>query len=138
MDTQTNENILDMHLQGGHLSVYISFWDKNKQKLRKGIFTFDTGASVTTISKDILFNLGYDVINGPVERISTASGMEYVRSVTLDKVQFGGIQLQDVNVYAHTFPEESLTSGVIGINILSNFDINMLFSQKQIVLKKIP
>ena len=107
------------------------------KKYRKGLFTFDTGASVTTVSKDILFNLGYDVTNGRVEQITTASGVEYVREVIIEKINFGEFELENVLVYAHTFPEESLTTGVIGLNILSQFDINLLFSKREIFLSKI-
>ena len=132
-----SENILDMHLLGNNLSIHVNFWDKTDAKFRAGLFIFDTGASVTTISKDILFNLGYDVVNGKVEQITTASGVEYVREVVVDKIRLGEFELKDTLVYAHTFPEESLTTGVIGLNVLSMFDINMLFSKRQIELTKI-
>ena len=131
------ENMLDMHLIGNNLSVYVSFWDKTDTKFRTGLFTFDTGASVTTVSKDILFNLGYDVVGGKIEQITTASGVEYVREVIIDKIRFGEFELENILVYAHNFPEESLTTGVIGLNVLSQFDINMLFSKRHILLTKI-
>lgn len=44
---------------------------------------FDTGASVTTISKDILYQLGYDVSECEKARITTASGVAYVDVVGL-------------------------------------------------------
>ena len=128
------QHIVEMRLDGNNLSVYVSFWDKLKQKYRKGLLIFDTGASVTTISKDALFDLGYDVVNGKTHKITTASGVEYVKEVTLDKVRIGGCELKNVTVYAHTFPEESFTTGVLGLNVLSQFDINMLFSKRQIIL----
>jgi len=131
------EHVLDMHLIGNNLSVYVSFWDKTDTKFRTGLFTFDTGASVTTVSKDILFNLGYDVVSGKIEQITTASGVEYVREVIIDKIRFGEFELENILVYAHNFPEESLTTGVVGLNVLSQFDINMLFSKRHIVLTKI-
>ena len=131
------EHVLDMHLIGNNLSVYVSFWDKTDTKFRTGLFTFDTGASVTTVSKDILFNLGYDVVSGKIEQITTASGVEYVREVIIDKIRFGEFELENILVYAHNFPEESLTTGVVGLNVLPQFDINMLFSKRHIVLTKI-
>ena len=48
-----SDNILNMHLLGNNLSVHVNLWDKIVSKRRTGLFTFDTGASVTTISKDI-------------------------------------------------------------------------------------
>ena len=128
---------LDMHTVGNNLSVYVNFWDANIKKYRIGLFTFDTGASVTTISKDVLFDLGYNVVEGKVRPITTASSVEYVREVIVDKIQIGGHELNNVMVCAHTFPEESYTTGVIGLDILSQFDISLLFSKRLIELIKI-
>ena len=128
---------LQMHMFGNNLSVYVDFWDKESAAYRSGLLLFDTGASVTTISKDILYELGYDVVSGDINRITTASGIEYVREVTIDKVRLGEFELEDVKVYAHAFPDESFTTGVLGLNVLSLFDINLLFSKKQIELTKL-
>ena len=38
-------------------------------------------------------------------------------------------EINNVQVYAHTFPQESFSSGVLGLNVLSLFDVNMLFSK---------
>ena len=35
-------------------------------------------------------------------------------------------------VYAHSLQEEGFTTGIIGLNVLSMFDINLIFS-KQII-----
>jgi len=52
-------------------------------------------------------------------------------------MRFGGYELENVKVYAHTFPYESFTTGVLGLNVLSMFDIFMLFSKRQIDFKVI-
>jgi predicted aspartyl protease len=130
-------NVLDMHMIGSNLSVFVNIWDKTNKKFKKGSLTFDTGASMTTISKDILFDLGYDVENGKTHLITTASGVAYVNEVTLDKIRLGDCLLENVTAYAHTFPSESLTVGVIGLNILSQFDITLQFSQRLIHLSRI-
>ena len=64
--------------------------------------------------------------------ITTASGVEHVREVIIDKIRLGDFVLDDTTVYAHNFPEDAFTIGVIGLNVLSQFDINMLFSKKTI------
>ena len=124
--------VLDMHRVGKALFVYVDFWNSETGKYNTGLLTFDTGATITTISKDILHNLGYNVIDGGVEKITTASGTEYVREVIVNKIRLNELELENVTVYAHTFPEDGFTTGVIGLDILSLFDINMLFS-KQII-----
>ena len=48
---------LDMHTVSGALFVYVDLWNKDTRRYNKGLLTFDTGATVTTISNDILFDL---------------------------------------------------------------------------------
>ena len=83
---------------------------------------------------DVLFRAGYDQKQGHVRRITTASGIEYVKEVFIDKIKLDTIVLNDVLVYAHTFPQESFSSGVLGLNVLSVFDVSFLFSKGLIEL----
>ncbi len=126
-----------MDLFSGLLMVDTWLWNKNRNKYSLLSVTLDTGASMTTISKDILYRAGYNITEGRVKRITTASGIEYVNEVILDKVKLGGLELSNILVYAHTFPQESFSSGVLGLNILSSFDVNLLFSKRQIELTSI-
>ena len=126
-----------MYTYSGPLFIDVGIWNKTKQTYNKGLLNFDTGATVTTISKDILHNLGYDVLEGKTQKISTASSIEYVREVSIDKIRLGDIELKNVMVYAHAFPEEGFSTGVIGLNILSKFDIELLFSKQLIKMTRI-
>ena len=128
---------IEMVCLGSHLFADVKLWDRTANSFANTLLTFDTGASVTTISKDILCDLGYDINCGNIQKISTASGIEYVREVIIDKIRIGDFELENVNVYAHAFPEESFSIGVIGLNVLSLFDINLKFSKKLIELEKI-
>ena len=128
--------ILKLDLFAGLAMVDIGLWNKQKSDYNKISITFDTGASVTTISTDILFQAGYDVASGSLKRITTASGIAYVKEVLIDKIMLDKLEISDVLVYAHTFPQESFSSGVLGLNVLSAFDINILFSKGLIELTK--
>ena len=125
---------LKMDLLAGLMMVDIKLWNNRKCAFSPLSIVFDTGASVTTLSKDILYRAGYDASDGVTRRITTASGVEYVKEITVPKVMLGKIELSDVLVYAHTFPLESFSSGVIGLNVLSKFDVNLLFSKQLIEL----
>ncbi|MCL2322465.1 MAG: retroviral-like aspartic protease family protein [Oscillospiraceae bacterium] len=132
-----NKSTLDMILYGdGLLMVEVGLWNCNKKIYRNIDLTLDTGASVTTLSKDILYQLGYDFEFKNKRRITTASGVEFVNKLELEKIKIGDFELNDIEVYAHTFPEESFSLGVLGLNILSQFDIELLFSKKEVILKK--
>ena len=130
-------SVIDMSILGGALFVDIPLWDTSSRKLRNTFLAFDTGATVTTISTDILTRLGYDVTVGKKHKITTGSGTAYVREVIVDKLKLGSETVDNVLVYAHDFPDESYITGVIGLNVLSLFDICLLFSKKQIELTRI-
>ena len=132
-----NDAVLKMDLLAGLVMVDIGLWNKRKSAYNKISITLDTGASITTISTDILFQAGYNVSSGTIKRITTASGIEYVKEVAVEKIILDRYAINDVLVYAHTFPQESFSSGVLGLNVLSVFDVNMLFSKGLIELTKL-
>ena len=101
--------LLKMYTYSGPLFVDVAVWNTGTKKFNRGLLTFDTGATVTTISKDILYNLGYNVLDGNVRKISTVSGIEYVREVIVDKIRLGDCTIENVIVYAHDFPDEGFS-----------------------------
>ena len=132
-----SKNSIKMVYLGSTFFIDVELWGRANICYENTLLTFDTGASVTTISNDILHDLGYDINSGHAHQIFTASGVELVREVSVDKLRIGDFELEDVLVYAHDFPEESSSTGVIGLNVLSQFDINLKFSKQLIELEKI-
>ena len=129
---------LKMHILGNALYVDIDIWNTGTQEFNTAFLTFDTGATVTTISGTILDALGYDTSKGKDEKITTGSGVAIVREITVDKFRIGtNYILDDVKVYAHDFPDESFSTGVLGFNVISQFDILLRFSSKLINLARI-
>ena len=122
---------------GGCLNLPIGVWSSAQGKYRWISLTFDTGASVTTISPEILNLLGYVPIENNKETLTTASGIEYVSRYLLQSIMIGEIELHDIEAYALKFPEESYSIGVVGLNVLRQFDINLMFSRSIIELCKI-
>jgi len=116
------------------MMVNVYLWNKNRKKFENMLITFDTGASNTVISKDILHILGYEFENKEKARVITASGVEYVDITVVDKFKIGRFILDDVKVYGHTFPEASFSMGVLGLNIIKKFDMSLLFSTGELVL----
>ncbi|MDR1705622.1 MAG: retroviral-like aspartic protease family protein [Clostridiales bacterium] len=95
----------------------------------------DTGASITTISRMILLRLGYSA-GGKITTITTGSGQETVAVYSIPKVKIGLTELTDVEVYAHDFPEESYVDGVLGMNILENFNFAVNLDENIIKLER--
>ena len=123
-------NEISFDMIGGTPVVYVKIWSPKKNIYRSMFLTLDTGAAITTISKDILHILGYDTESSNKNRITTASGIEYVSEVTLDRLMLAEFELANVKTYAHTFPQECFSDGVIGINVLSNFDLSISFKRR--------
>lgn len=132
MDTKVK-----MDLFGGGLYIPVRLWSKAERKYRWISLTLDTGATVTTMSPEIFHELGYEPSTVGKTKITTASGIEYVDYFILDAIKIGDIELKNITSYALKFPEESFSMGVIGLNVLRLFDMELLFSQKVISLKKL-
>ena len=78
---------LKMNLLPELLMIDARLWNRISNDYSKMMITLDTGASVTTISTDVLHCIEYDTSGGKDLRIITASGAEYVKSVYLDKMR---------------------------------------------------
>jgi len=126
-----------MDLFGGGLYIPVRLWSKIENSYRWISLTFDTGATVTTLSPEIFHELGYEPSSKPKTKITTASDVEHVSYFTLDFIKIGEIEIENVDAYALKFPEESFSIGVIGLNVLRQFDIELLFSQKIVHMKKL-
>ena len=126
-------NIVKINMYNDIPMIDIYLWDVNKRIYRNMLVVLDTGASVTTLSKDILYTLGYEVGSKKKTRVTTASGVEYVAEIIAEKVRIGSMELENVKLYGHTFPQESFAVGVVGMNVLKYFDIHLLFSKNEII-----
>ena len=91
----------------------------------------DTGASITTIPNEIALAIGCDPAKSKkrIEMI-TASGIEYVPIVVVPKIDLLGFRLKNTEVACLNLPPQSAVSGLLGLNILRNFDIALKFRQK--------
>ena len=121
---------ISIDMTGGVPAIDIKIWNQFTNIYNGATLTLDTGAATTTISHDILDALGYKEWARGKKRIITASGIEYADEVIIDKLMIAGFELTNVEIYAHTFPPESFSKGVIGINVLSNFDLYISFQRK--------
>ena len=108
----------------GLIFLDIGLWSIKESKYRNMAIMLDTGASVTTISEQILSSLGY---NNPGKAIlvTTAGGTVNVHTKTVERVKIGVIEMENVDVYSHIFPDECFSDGVLGMNILNQFNFKL-------------
>ncbi len=89
-------------------------------------FVVDTGASYTMISQAVAKELEIDLERKlPTITFQTANGVIHAPLVSLDSVEVGGMQVKELTAAVHdVFPDASI-SGLLGLNFLSNFRMDI-------------
>ncbi len=107
----------------------------NGGKYRDLIVALDTGSSNTSIPTKIASDLGYDLSNPKqVVLLTTGSGILPAKIITLRKLTAIGESVKNIDVVCHDLPFGSTIDGVLGLNFLSHFDLNISFSTGTIEL----
>jgi predicted aspartyl protease len=107
------------------------------QDVTSVLLVLDTGASTTTIRESTLRDIGY-----PPEALtdlvpfSDASQSHLVPRVTLKSFILAGAEVENLEVLAYTIPEEYGIYGVIGLNFLRYFNLNLSFEQGSLTLER--
>jgi clan AA aspartic protease (TIGR02281 family) len=127
--------ILKISRVGGLMFVDIGLWSVIENKYRNMAILLDTGASVTTISDFILAGIG-SAETGKEIMVTTAGGSIKVCTKTIPKVMIGSEEINDVEVYAHNFPEACFSDGVLGMNVLEKFNFCINLDEYVIELEK--
>jgi aspartyl protease family protein len=89
-------------------------------------FVVDTGASYTMISKAIAKELDIDLEKKlPTMPFQTANGIIQAPLISLKSVEVGGMQVKDLTAAVHdAFPDSGI-SGLLGLNFLSQFRMDI-------------
>ncbi len=107
----------------------------NEDNFRDLLVALDTRASTTSIPTKIALDLGYDLSNAREEEILTGSGIELIKRITVRKLTAIGEIVENIDVLCHDLPEDSIIDGVLGLNFLRHFDVNISFSTGTIELR---
>ena len=130
------EATVAMQFFGKALYIPVKLWSAREGEYKQIYLTFDTGATTSTLSTFVIENLGCRHLSDDKIALATASGVEWASKHILDKIMIADIEIFEVEVLCLDFPEESFSSGVIGLNVLRNFDVELLFSKGLIKFKK--
>ena len=101
---------------------------------RNVFVALDTGASTTMIPTEVAVDLGYDLAN-PNEQMMTANGIVFANRIAVRKLTAIGETVENVDVVCHDLPEGSIIEGLLGLNFLRHFDVNISFSTGTIELR---
>ena len=97
---------------------------------------FDTGASITTLSRSAVRALGIDVPrNAPVRRLETANGMIEVPIILIGQLWLGDRSIQGVSVAVCDSCAVDGTAGLLGLNVTEQFIIQVDGDREELSLK---
>lgn len=96
----------------------------NKKTAAK--FVVDTGASYTMISSAIAKELDIDTEqNRRTAPFQTANGVIQAPLVSLDSINVGGMEIRNLTAAVHDVLADSKVAGLLGLNFLSNFRMDI-------------
>ena len=96
----------------------------NKKTAAK--FVVDTGASYTMISSAVAKELDIDTEqNRRTAPFQTANGVIQAPLVSLDSITVGGMEIRNLTAAVHDVLADSRVAGLLGLNFLSNFRMDI-------------
>ena len=105
----------------------------NKFDFRDVLVALDTGASTTSIPIRTALDLGYDPYHPKYYReIITGTGIENIPVIEVKKITAIGQPVENIDVLCHDLPQELKVEGVLGLNFISKFNINISFDSGNI------
>jgi len=108
-----------------------------KRKFTAGMI-FDTGASFTIITPKVAIELGYDLSTLPSIPLFTASREESTLMLELKTVSIGGDKrISKVSARCMLLPSDLKIDGLLGLNFLRHFNINLNFEQGILTFNRI-
>jgi clan AA aspartic protease (TIGR02281 family) len=89
-------------------------------------FVVDTGASYTMISSAVAKELDIDTEqNRRTAPFQTANGVIQAPLVSLDSITVGGMEIRDLTAAVHDILADSRVAGLLGLNFLSKFRMDI-------------
>jgi aspartyl protease family protein len=89
-------------------------------------FVVDTGASYTTISQATAAALNLELGPNPtLLSFNTANGVIQAPLATVRSMEVGGMEVKDVTVAVHDVFPDAAVAGLLGLNFLSNFRLDI-------------
>jgi clan AA aspartic protease (TIGR02281 family) len=100
-------------------------------------FVVDTGASYTMISSATAKELDIDISqNRPTIPFQTANGIIQAPLVSLESIDVGGMEVRNLTAAIHDIAPDSKISGLLGLNFLSSFRMDIDTDKGMLHLEK--
>ncbi len=118
-----------VHLnQDGHALTVDTLLNGSK----KARLILDTGATYSSISREMAVSLGYNLAHAEKIVLTTANGTTEVPKITLKTVTLDGFTAHNVEATVMTLPKELPFSGILGLNFVKEHRITIDVQAEQL------
>ena len=101
-----------------------------KSDFRDVLVALDTGASATSIPTKTALDLGYDPYRPKYyKEIITGTQVENIPVIEVTKITAIGQPVENIDVLCYDLPQELRVAGVLGLDFISKFNINISFAK---------
>ena len=107
--------------------IQAKFFSNVSNNYKKGLMLFDTGAAITTISTRIADVLGYISIENKNTEVTGIGGSKYAEYSVIPELIIGSFNLGAVAVWVVDFSENMKSEAILGMNIIKNFNTNIIY-----------
>ena len=102
----------------------------DKSNFRDVWVALDTGASTTSIPIKTALDLGYDPYHPKYHKeVITGTQVENIPVIEAKKITAIGQPVEHIEVLCHDLPQDLRVDGVLGLNFISKFNINISFAR---------
>jgi clan AA aspartic protease (TIGR02281 family) len=102
-----------------------------------GTFILDTGATYTSISREMAEEMGLDLVNCPKVRITTANGRIEVPKVMISTLNVNGLEAHDVEATVIDVRKGSSFSGLLGLSFIRKFKLTIDPESNSLIFQQI-
>jgi predicted aspartyl protease len=128
-------NQIEIRTRNNLVYADIPVWSATENKYLKAVMLIDTGANTTAFADSALKKLGcYNEDRKTTVR--TASGYVEVHIISLSKIQLGDTELCDVETHAHSYLDDFHFDGILGMNVLRQFNLEINFDNSLLTINK--
>jgi clan AA aspartic protease (TIGR02281 family) len=124
---------LELRPNNSLYEVVIPIWSNAENRYYNVDLIVDTGASVLTLHADTLERLGYKP-EGNLQ-VTTASQTESAWKYTISSIKLSDTELENVEAIGQELPYEIGASGLLGLNVLSEYAAEFRFKGRKLILR---
>jgi clan AA aspartic protease (TIGR02281 family) len=117
----TNKASVPMERHGAVAMVQATLNNRRSAK-----FVVDTGASYTLISNAVASDLGINLgANPKTLPFQTANGLINAPIANMESISIGGLEIRNIPIAIHDAVPDPQVAGLLGLNFLSNFKMDI-------------